>query len=78
MHNLHFVICNKIGKIHSIHEIVQREIEVFAGKLKEKEAVVALNMALKSNNSPQSSVSTAAVSVLFMNLWHREIYVCCV
>ena len=34
-------------------------------------------MTLKSNNSPQSSVSTAAVSVIFMKIWYREMHAGC-
>ena len=34
-------------------------------------------MTLESTNSPKSSVSTAAVSVLFMKLWYSEMHVGC-
>jgi len=36
-----------------------------------------LSIKLKSNNCPQSSVSTAAVSVIFMKLWYCEIHIGC-
>jgi hypothetical protein len=57
-----------------LHEIDQRALEIFVGKLRDKQHVGALTVTLKSNNSPQISVSTAAASVLFMKLWYREIH----
>jgi hypothetical protein len=50
---------------------------MFVRKLKDKQQVGELVMTLKSHISLQSSVSTAAVSVLFMKLWYREIHVGC-
>jgi len=66
-----------VGETCSIHEIDEREIEIFVRKLQEKQRVGELTMKLESNNSPHLSVSTTDVSVLFLKLWYPEIHVGC-
>jgi len=74
--NVHFVICISWARHVAYMRLIKGQSKYLSGNL-DKQCVDELSMKLKSSNSPQSSVSTAAVSVLFKKLWYGEIHVGC-
>jgi len=60
-----------------MHETDYRAIEIYVGKIKDKQQVGEMTMTLESTNSPQFYVSTAAVSVLCIKFCYHEINVGC-